>query len=305
MRRKLTLTDKLVRIPYVKNPLRSLMGRIASIGFLRKVLRKAIRRNLVSQRIWKYFPIYGEFDVKLPAGELFRYSSAYGDGVGTALYWQGAEWLGGEFVVFYRLAAKSDLVLDIGANTGIFSLIACAANPTAKVIAFEPVPAIYERLVANIGTNSLENRCRALPHAASDRTGTGQLFVPWGRIPLEATLDAPEIYDSHGQLTEITITTVDSVCGDQRVDLAKIDVEGTEHRVLSGMKTVLARWRPALVLEHHANSSSPELETVLSGFGYRFFAIEPGGGLTRVQGFQGGVRQHFLCEADRTDIRRS
>jgi len=48
-------------------------------------------------------------------------------------------------------------IMDIGANTGLYAIIAAIENPTAKVYAFEPHPIIFKYLKENIKTNSLDN----------------------------------------------------------------------------------------------------------------------------------------------------
>ena len=152
-------------------------------------MRYATQAGLITQEVWQFFPVELEFEVVLPQGEVFKYSSVQGDGVGKGIYWKGLEWLGGEFIIFYNLSKTCDLILDIGANTGIFTLIACAANRAAKVIAFEPVASVNERLVTNVILNMFENRCEIRQEVLSDRVGPAKFFVPLGLIPVQATLD--------------------------------------------------------------------------------------------------------------------
>ncbi len=121
----------------------------------------------------------------------------------------------------------------------------------------------------------------------------------WGLVPLEATLDAAADQDPAHQPLEINTTTVDSVCRDQIVSLVKIDVEGMEHKVISGMANVLARSRPTIIIEHHANCPPFTIEPLLSTFGYRFFHISDEGALTPADTFKSGIRQHFLCLAEK------
>ena len=52
--------------------------------------------------------------------------------------------------MFGRLVASVDVVLDVGASTGLFALVAAVTNPDAKVHAFEPVPETYDFMVENI-----------------------------------------------------------------------------------------------------------------------------------------------------------
>ena len=47
----------------------------------------------------------------------------------------------------------SDVIFDIGANTGIFALVSGAANPKARIFAFEPVSRVFEKLKGNVALN--------------------------------------------------------------------------------------------------------------------------------------------------------
>lgn len=67
------------------------------------------------------------------------------------------------------------LFLDIGANQGLFSLIA-ARNPScALIVALEPVPDTYARLERNFVLNNMTDRARALNFGLSNRDGTHQI----------------------------------------------------------------------------------------------------------------------------------
>jgi FkbM family methyltransferase len=303
MARKLTLLDKLMRVPAVKESARFLATSLTSVENIRRGLRYGTGKGYIERRIWQFLPVDVEFEIFLPDGESLKYSSIQGDGVGRGLYWQGLTWLGGEFLTFLNClrqsAGSSGLILDIGANTGIYSLIACAKNTTARVIAFEPVSHVYSRLVHNIKINNFENRCEAMQYVVSDSSGTAKLLVPPGLVPVEATLDIAADLALDSRAVEVNATTVDSICQEESVTLVKIDVEGLEHKVISGMFKVLARSRPTIIIEHHANCPRLAIEPLLSKFGYRFFHIADDGALIPVETFKTGLRQHFLCLAEK------
>lgn len=309
MARKLTLLDKLMRVPAIKEPAAFLASSLTSVEALRRGIHYGIRKGYIKRRVWEFLPVNLEFEIVLPAGESFKYSSVHGDGVGKMLYWQGLTWFGGEFSVFLNclreLADIPGLILDIGANTGIYSLIACAKNPAAKVVAVEPVPHVYNRLAHNIKINHFENRCQTLQYAVSDFLGTAKFLVPLGHVPQEGTLDMTDERVPGYETIEINTTTVDSLCRDEDVTVVKIDVEGLEHKVISGMSETLACARPAIIIEHHPNCPAFSIEPLLSKFDYQIFHICDGGTLVPVTGFKTGVRQHFLCTASEKNFLKS
>lgn len=296
MAKKLTLLDKLIRLPFLKKLVRQVVIRVTSLGQIRKTLKSAFEAGKLSRGVWQWLPVSLLFQLRLPAGQEFSYSVVPGDGIGKALYWQGVGFLGGEFRTFYRMISRSHFFVDVGANTGIFSLIACATNSGIRVIAFEPVPEIYERLVTNVTINAFQDRCQTLQKAASDVVGITQLLVPPGEIPTEATLELPRrSFPENGTPLDILSTTLDEVCGQEVVDFIKIDVEGAEYKVLQGAQKLLARCRPTILLEHHANCPDLAIESVLKPYGYLFYCISDDGGLTPVERLRHGTREYYLC----------
>src|SRR5205814_5357903 len=95
---------------------------------------------------------------KLPNGRTLRLWSRADDWVSNQVYWRG--WSGYEperVPLFFRLASRAQVTLDVGAHVGFFTLLAAHANPAGRVFAFEPMPAIQERLRYNVGLNQLDN----------------------------------------------------------------------------------------------------------------------------------------------------
>lgn len=248
----------LVRCRLARAPLRAL----ASAGFL-------------SPQVWKRLPVEGAFCVSLPNGNLIRYSTIASDSIGRALFWRGLNaWHAETLEVFYRLPQGSRIVLDIGANSGVFTLLACAANSECRVIAFEPVPRVYERLVQNIRLNSYSGRCQLREEAVSDTVGLANVHVPYGDMPTSASLHSVGFRGAEGTMINVKVTTVDAVCSQCRdVDLVKIDVEGFEEKVLEGMRKTVARMKPTIIVECNPDGPYVAVESILSASGYRFYHL--------------------------------
>lgn len=127
------------------------------------------------------------------------------------------------------------LFLDIGANQGLFSLIA-ARNPScAEIVALEPVPDTHARLAHNFALNGLTDRARALNFGLSDRDGTRQISTckrHSGVATLEdhLTLRMPDAASLAVELR--TITGLLPYLPDHLPIFIKIDVEGHEAVVI-------------------------------------------------------------------------
>jgi FkbM family methyltransferase len=150
--------------------------------------------------------------------------------------------------LFARLAGRSRTVLDIGANTGFYSLLAGYAGAT--VLAFEPISSIADVLEGNVRQNGLAD-VRVFRCAVSDATGSVTMFLPkadHGLIETSASLN-PEFHSEHSTKIDAEACTVDQVSNGRQIDLIKIDVESLEEKVLSGAQRTIARCRPIIFVE--------------------------------------------------------
>ncbi len=153
-----------------------------------------------------------------------------------------------------RLLSPGCVAFDVGANIGCHTLIMSSlAGQHGKVVAIEPHPMVFKRLVDNIRLNNLSNvdprRC-----ALSDCCGRTTLFIP---AEDDANQGKSSLY-SHGDRGLCVMLTVDTVTLDSlmeeanyhRLDFLKIDVEGLEHKVLVGAMDSIVSHRPYVVFEY-------------------------------------------------------
>ena len=111
--------------------------------------------NAFENKLVKRWDIAGTVDLNLK-GKSFKLFSDCDDHCVRELYY-GFDWEKDELNVWTTLAEKSEVVFDIGANTGIYSVITSKFNPQAKIYAFEPNPANHKRLEKNIEINNVQN----------------------------------------------------------------------------------------------------------------------------------------------------
>lgn len=280
----------------VKHALRRLIHRSMGIEPVRQSVRSLAHAGLVPREVWTRLPIMEDtFAVALPHGASFLYRARPGDAIGHAFYWCGLDaWEATTIRVFLVLARQARMFLDIGANTGAYTLIACAQNPLIRVRAYEPVPRVFERLVDNLAVNGFDTRCTARQVALSDvpddAPGTIELHVPHSLMPSSASLAKDGFRDIRGEIIEVEVTSADrdTAAGaagelavelpvDLPIDLVKIDVEGFEHRVLAGMSRILSEDRPVIVCECNPDGPCDEVEALLRARDYVFFHLcEPG-----------------------------
>ena len=133
-----------------------------------------------------------------------------------------------------HVTRPDDLFVDVGANAGSYTLLACAARG-ARGIAFEPVPATYQRLLDNLRLNQLGERVAALNMGAG--ATDGELAFTAGEDTMNHALAAGE---TAAASVTVPVMRVDTALRAMVPALLKIDVEGFEQPVLEGAQATLA-----------------------------------------------------------------
>ena len=195
-----------------------------------------------------------------------------------------------------QLMKDSGAMVDVGANTGIYS--AMALQRRRWVAAFEPVPEEAARLHRMIGTRGVVHQV-----ALSDRCGKAILHVPYakdaGAVTTRSSLEADLDTDLPHRDIEVKIATLDSF-GLPEIAFIKIDVEGHELSVLRGAVETINRSRPNLLVEVE-ESRVPGCFQAVSDFlvslDYRGFWFD-GDEMRPIENFQPAVQQ-----ADRPKFR--
>lgn len=165
-----------------------------------------------------------------------------------------------------QLDLRGRVVYDIGAYQGEYTLfLARAVGPDGCVVTFEPNPDNYHRVLENVALNGFRN-VRVLNIALGDRTGVASLtFRPSERAAgsIEQHLADEMATSKEAKTLEVRIETLDSLIQRERLpipDFVKIDVEGLEFDVLTGMAETISSHSPALFIEIHGAGMERKVE---------------------------------------------
>lgn len=159
------------------------------------------------------------------------------------------------------LSRPGAVALDVGAYTGLYSLV--AKRYGATVYAFEPNPANYERLVANLAENpAYRGQALVTCAAVGDQAGKGRVWDVHGRPRL--TSAGKVCADLNGNVDVITVDSLQL----PRCDVIKADVEGAELAVLQGAARTIAGFLPRLILEANSEAEREALDAHLQQYGY-------------------------------------
>jgi FkbM family methyltransferase len=147
-------------------------------------------------------------------------------------------------------------VIDVGANYGYHTLLlGWLVGDRGRVVAVEPNPEAAASLHRSVELNGAAARISVINAAAGDSDGgEALLFVPESE-PKNATIVAsPEAMGpAAGQVHSVPRVTLDRIAAElPRVDFIKIDAEGAEAAIIAGMRAMLLRDKPCLMLEFNA-----------------------------------------------------
>jgi len=189
-------------------------------------------------------------------------------------------------------------LLDIGANIGFFALLgARLVGPTGCVHAVEAAPEIAAMLRANLALNPFHN---VFLHelAVSDREGMLEFHTATRNHSGVSSIR--DLGSRTATTTRVPGNTIDSLLSEiPSVTLAKLDVEGAEMLALRGMRQLLQRDQPYLIVElsdsylRDLGSSASELCQFLTAGDYSLYRIDWDG--IRALNEPGGEQCDLLC----------
>lgn len=203
----------------------------------------------------------------------------YSDSILSQLIYNGFEELELDFLK--ANLSSGDIFLDIGSNIGLFSLVASQrVGDAGLVVAYEPNPVTYSRLIENIKINNFDNiqtHNIGLSNLKSDldfyisKNG----YDAWNSF-------APEPSKLQ-EMIKVPVSTLDSLVKEldvEKIKVIKIDVEGWEKFVLQGGQQFLTKFSPLLIVEFgeanalNANYYVQELFAILEDMGYNWYDIQ-------------------------------
>ena len=194
--------------------------------------------------------------VRLTNGKEMVIGRDAGVALASLLFWKGLDGYEPETSRALRFFfVYSSCFIDVGANCGLYSIIGALWNPTIRVVAFEPLPPIFQCLRTNVALNKVQDRVVCENLALAGQSGTGVFHVPpsEGRDFATTGTLASDSWQVRQRANRVQVTTVrfDEYENQHpmRVDLIKIDVEDFEADVLEGMRATIMRDRPFIVCE--------------------------------------------------------
>ena len=187
--------------------------------------------------------------------------------------------------IIEKLVKKGEVVFDIGANIGFYTLLfSKLVGENGKVYAFEPDPETFSLLKRNIGENNINNVV-LINKAVSNKEEKIDFYI------LESNTSGNSVFKENLDKVASKSIKVDSVSLDEffgknfKVDFVKLDIEGSELKALQGMSKILKNSKnPTLVTEFcpvalnavskDINANAKTYLELLNSLGFKIFDID-------------------------------
>jgi len=247
--------------------------------------------------VYQHLYFTGSINMKLDDEQNFKMIH-YGHQLENELFWEGlfSCWEKSSMKVWAKLSEQSKVIFDIGANTGIYSLLARVKNKNAAIHAFEPFPAIYNKLKHNAAINDYDITANCM--AVSNYTGTGVIYTEDENFAYSVTVNQ-NLWVKHKEPIKIDIITTTlkdyiEKYNIQSIDLMKIDVETHEPEVMEGFAEYFLKLRPILLIEILNDEIAGKLSNYFAPGDFDFYNIDEQAGLKKVSALSKSVHYNFL-----------
>lgn len=250
----------------------------SSITFKRELFILLRKFTRLPEKIYKHFHFKGIISVEVDKEHNFKMYHL-GEAEENELFWGGIDngWEKTSLKLWRKLCLDSKTVIDIGANTGLYSLVTKSLNPKANIYAFEPLPKVLEYLNYNVLINKYN--IKVTPKALSNYNGFAKVYLLKDKhFSNSVTVNKSLLSDSTPQM-EIEIETMrfDDFIQENKInsiDLVKIDVETHEPEVLEGMGKYLDAFLPDFLIEVLNQDCASQLNIIFKDKGYLYFDID-------------------------------
>lgn len=222
-------------------------------------------------------PPSGLIELKINQQVHFKMATNQTSYVTKLLYWNGLNSF--EYTpIFKALILDINSFIDIGSNTGYYSLLGASLNKKINIHAFEPATGPLYYLKKNVLLNNLQKQIHIHEEALSSESSEVMFFEVKNKKYSYLTYNLGGIgslkQDGSKIAYPVKTLTLDNFVDDnqlQAVDLIKIDTEGTENIILEGAFNTIQKFSPIIICETLFDKIESKLEAIMKTHSYLFF----------------------------------
>ncbi len=249
--------------------------------------------GVVPNKLYRKLSFIGVFEVEVEKNTKFK---IYHNGgiIETEVFWKGLfkTWERETGWIWKELCKVSNSIFDIGANTGVYSLVAKSLNPKAKVYAFEPSDNTFNRMAYNNKLNGFDTQCEKV--GVSKKTGVETFYDVPEVNQTSASLSPDKLKNTKGFTGEIVEYKVETVRLDDYIenhkidgiDLMKLDIELHEPEAIEGLGKYLAKFEPIIIIEILRDSVADQLNQLFELNNYLIFNLDSETKATQFESFK-------------------
>ena len=265
----------------MKNMLKNIYEKIPykkqSFSFLKQIAS-------IPESVYQHLYFNGIITVKVNEKQSFKMMH-YGHPIENDLFWKGlyGSWEKKSMKLWSDLSRKSNTIFDIGANTGVYSMVSKAVNSSADVHAFEPFKTIHKKLEYNAAINhfQIHSNCKAI----SNYTGEGVIYTDGSDFAYSVTVNK-NLWVKDKEPVKLNIKTITlkeyiEQNNITSIDLMKIDVETHEPEVMEGFSPYFEQFRPILLIEILNDEVAQKLNKYFDVNKYDFYNIDEKAGIRK------------------------
>jgi FkbM family methyltransferase len=255
------------------------------LPFKREIFTVIKRVLPLPKSLYQHLYFSGVFKVKVNSKRSF-YLMHFGAKVENEIFWKGLYglWERQSLKIWTALSEECKYIFDIGANTGVYAILAKTVNPQSSVYAFEPVNRVFRRLIQNINLNGYEIHAHNI--GLSNFDGSGIIYDPGTEhiysVTINKNLLAKNQFATEVRVDVCRFDTWFEKLNIPSVDLVKIDVETHEPEVIEGMLGLIMKFQPTIIIEVLNESIAAKLNILLGKMDYVIYAINENKGLSKI-----------------------
>jgi FkbM family methyltransferase len=159
---------------------------------------------------------------------------------------------------------RANIIIDIGANVGLFAVHASILNPKVQIHAFEPFLNNLEQMKVNFVLNQ-NNHVRVYAYAVSNQSGEAPLYFTPGD---DSGCSLNAMGGQSVSVATVHVNDLFKICNIPKCDLLKMDCEGTELAILRAVSPDILTNIGAIIMEYHNAAEVPEILDILKHAGF-------------------------------------
>jgi FkbM family methyltransferase len=282
--------------------MKKLIKKVYELIPLKKRIFEFLKKLNLSESVYKHLHFKDIITVPVNSSTSFKIRH-YGFQIENEIFWAGLTggWEKVSLSLWTKLCKNAFVVIDVGANTGVYSLVAKSLNIKSSVYAFEPVKRVFDKLEENNKLNDFDIRCCEL--ALSNYTGTATIYDTDEEHTYSVTVNK-NLFSPGTEIlkSEIKTITLDQFIEENhltKIDLIKIDVETHEAEVLEGFSKYLKKFAPTILIEILNDEVGKNVQRIIQDIDYLYFNIDEKSGIRQVETItQRDYFNYLLCSKD-------